>query len=145
MDIIDRIFELVDKQFKEQKDFAAAVGVSDDTVSDWRRRKSASCTKSKHLTRIAEVLATTTDYLNYGIRPDAEHLTDDERRILAAYRQADEKSRAMVRLALGLDDDMAIAARGGKVVKKPNPVSDETLDELVKATEEAAKKENDQY
>lgn len=103
MDIIDRIFELVDKQFKEQKDFAAAVGVSDDTVSDWRRRKSASCTKSKHLTRIAEVLGTSTDYLNYGIRPDAEHLTDDERRLLAAYRQADEKSRAMVRLALNLD------------------------------------------
>ena len=25
MDIIDRIFELVDKQFKEQKDFAAAL------------------------------------------------------------------------------------------------------------------------
>ena len=104
MDIIDRIFELVDKQFKEQKDFAAAVGVSDDTVSDWRRRKSESCTKSKHLTRIAEILGTTTDYLSYGIRPEAEHLTDEERQLLAAYRQADEKSRAMVRLALNLDD-----------------------------------------
>ena len=69
MDIIDRIFELVDKQFKEQKDFAAAVGVSDDTVSDWRRRKSASCTKSKHLTRIAEVLGTTTEYLLTGSGP----------------------------------------------------------------------------
>ena len=69
MDIIDRIFELVDKQFKEQKDFAAAVGVSDDTVSDWRRRKSASCTKSKHLTRIAEVLGTTTEYLLTGNGP----------------------------------------------------------------------------
>lgn len=103
MDIIDRIFELVDKQFKEQKDFAAAVGVSDDTVSDWRRRKSASCTKSKHLARIAEVLGTTTDYLNYGTQPGAKHLTEDERRLLTAYRQADEKSRAMVRLALNLD------------------------------------------
>lgn len=104
MDIIDRIFELVDKQFKEQKEFATVVGVSDDTVSNWRRRVSASCTKSKYLTRIAEVLGTTTDYLNYGIRPEAENLTDDERRLLAAYRQADEKSRAMVRLALNLDD-----------------------------------------
>ena len=69
MDIIDRIFELVDKQFKEQKDFAAAVGVSDDTVSDWRRRKSASCPKSKPLTRIAEVLGTTTEYLLTGNGP----------------------------------------------------------------------------
>ena len=103
MDIVDRIFDLVDKQFKEQKDFAAAVGVSDDTVSNWRRRISASCTKSKHLARIADVLGTTTDYLNYGSRPDAEHLTDEERQLLAAYRKADEKSRAMVRLALNMD------------------------------------------
>lgn len=66
MDIVDRIFELVDAQFKEQKDFAAAVGVSDDTASDWRRRKSASCTKSKYLTKIAETLNTTTEYLLTG-------------------------------------------------------------------------------
>ena len=44
----------------------------------------------------------------------------------SAYQQADERSRAMVRLALGLDDDMAIAARGGWVVKKPSPASAET-------------------
>ena len=147
MDIIDRIFELVDKQFKEQKDFAAAVGVSDDTVSDWRRRKSASCTKSKHLTRIAEVLGTTTDFLNYGYQPFstlpcAAPLDPESLDIAAAYQQADERSRAMVRLALGLDDAMANAARGGKVVKKPSPVSAETLDELSRATEKAAEKEN---
>ena len=110
MDIVDRIFDLVDKQFKEQKDFAAAVGVSDDTVSNWRRRISASCTKSKHLARIADVLGTTTDYLNYGSRPDAEHLTDEERQLLAAYRKADEKSRAMVRLALNMDSADSINA-----------------------------------
>ena len=95
------IFRFCESYINSQTEFFRFV--SDDTVSDWRRRKSASCTKSKHLTRIAEVLGTTTDYLNYGIRPDAEHLTDDERRLLAAYRQADEKSRALVRLALNLD------------------------------------------
>ena len=100
MDIIDRIFELVDKQFKEQKDFASAVGVSDDTVSNWRRRVSASCTKSKHLARIAEVLGTTTDYLNYGTRPENEHLTDEERQLLLAYRNADARASEMVKLAL---------------------------------------------
>lgn len=100
MDIIDRIFELVDKQFKEQKDFASAVGVSDDTVSNWRRRVSASCTKSKHLARIAEVLGTTTDYLNYGTRPEEAHLTDEERQLLMAYRNADARAREMVKLAL---------------------------------------------
>ena len=107
MDIIDRIFELVDKQFKEQKDFAAAVGVSDDTVSDWRRRKSASCTKSKHLTRIAELLGTTTDYLSYGTRTEAEQLTQEERDLLAAYRKADDRAKEVIHTALkpfGLSD-----------------------------------------
>ena len=152
MDIIDRIFELVDKQFKEQKDFATAVGVSDDTVSNWRRRISASCTKSKHLTRIAEVLGTTTDYLTAGRGPidwsrtmALSSLDSESRDLVIAYQQADERSRAMVRLALGLDDDTAIAARGGRVVKKPSPVSAETLDDLSPATEKEAKEENSQF
>ncbi len=152
MDIIDRIFELVDKQFKEQKDFATAVGVSDDTVSNWRRRISASCTKSKHLTRIAEVLGTTTDYLTAGRGPidwsrtmALSSLDSESRDLIIAYQQADERSRAMVRLALGLDDDTAIAARGGRVVKKPKPVSAETLDDLSRATEKEAEKENERF
>lgn len=152
MDIIDRIFELVDKQFKEQKDFATAVGVSDDTVSNWRRRISASCTKSKHLTRIAEVLGTTTDYLTAGRGPidwsrtmALSSLDSESRDLVIAYQQADERSRAMVRLALGLDDDTAIAARGGRGVKKPKPVSAETLDDLSQATEKEAKEENSQF
>ena len=152
MDIIDRIFELVDKQFKEQKDFATAVGVSDDTVSNWRRRISASCTKSKHLTRIAEVLGTTTDYLTAGRGPidwsrtmALSSLDSESRDLVIAYQQADERSRAMVRLALGLDDDTAIAARGGRGVKKPEPVSAETLDDLSQATEKEAEKENERF
>ena len=152
MDIIDRIFELVDKQFKEQKDFATAVGVSDDTVSNWRRRISASCTKSKHLTRIAEVLGTTTDYLTAGRGPidwsrtmALSSLDSESRDLVIAYQQADERSRAMVRLALGLDDDTAIAARGGRGIKKPKPVSAETLDDLSRATEKEAKEENSQF
>ena len=80
-----------------------------------------------------------------GPAPVSASLDPESMDVAAAYQRADERSRAMVRLALGLDDDMAIAARGGKVVKKPSPVSAETLDELSRATEEAAKKENDQF
>lgn len=119
-----RIFELADKQFAEQQDFAVAIGKKPSVVSQWRMGRTKSYRSC--LPKIAEVLGTTTDYLNYGSRPEAEHLTDEERQLLAAYQQADERSRAMVRLALGLDEDTAIAARGGKVVKKPSPVSAET-------------------
>lgn len=107
MDVIDRIFKLVDSKFKEQREFAAAIGVSEDTVSDWRRKKSESCTKAKYLARIAEVLETTTDYLSYGIQPESDQISQHEREILAAYRKADERAKEMVKVALkpfGLSD-----------------------------------------
>lgn len=67
MDIVDRIFELVDAKFKEQKDFADAIGVPAPRVSEWRKRKSASY--QRYLSKIAEALDTTTDYLVSGDGP----------------------------------------------------------------------------
>ena len=67
LDAVDRIFELLDETDMEQQAFAAAVGVSDDTASNWRRRKSASY--AKYLTQIADVLDTTTEYLLTGEGP----------------------------------------------------------------------------
>lgn len=58
MDTRTRIFELLDKQEMEQKAFAEAVGVSEDTVSNWRRGVSKSY--SRYLVKIAQVLGTTT-------------------------------------------------------------------------------------
>lgn len=64
MDTVDRIFEILDRLPMEQQEFAKLVGVSDDTASDWRRRRSASYTK--RLTKIAEVLGTSVEYLLTG-------------------------------------------------------------------------------
>lgn len=152
MDIVDRIFEIVDAKYNEQQEFSAALGLDPTIPSRWKKRKSTSY--QKYLPQIADVLGTTTQYLLTGEGPkyktswpapvsacfDPETLD-----VAAAYQQADERSRAMVRLALGLDDDMAIAARGGRVVKKPSPVSAETLDKLSRATAKAAEKENNRY
>lgn len=66
-DIVDRIFELVDEKFKEQKDFASALGVPAPRVSEWRKRKSASYQRC--LAKIADVLNTTTEYLLTGEGP----------------------------------------------------------------------------
>lgn len=67
MDTAKRIFELVDSQFKEQKEFAAAIGVSDKIVSQWR----VGTTRSyrSRIARIAEALGTTTEYLLTGDGP----------------------------------------------------------------------------
>lgn len=64
MDAVDRIFALLDKMPIEQQEFAKRVGVSDDTASNWRRRKSASYTK--YLSEIADTLGTTVEYLLAG-------------------------------------------------------------------------------
>lgn len=67
MDIVDRIFELVSQEFKEQKDFAVALGLIPQRVSAWKRRTSASYTK--YLPQIADALGTTTEYLLTGNGP----------------------------------------------------------------------------
>lgn len=64
LDIVERIFELADKQFPEQREFAAAIGVTPSIVSEWRRRKSASYVK--RLEKISQVLGTTPQYLLSG-------------------------------------------------------------------------------
>ena len=66
-DTVDRIFDLVDQQYKEQRDFARAIGVTPSIVSEWRRRKSASF--HKRLPQIAATLGTTAEYLLTGQEP----------------------------------------------------------------------------
>ena len=67
MDTVDRISDLVDQQYKEQRDFARAIGVTPSIVSEWRRRKSASF--HKRLPQIAATLGTTAEYLLTGQEP----------------------------------------------------------------------------
>ena len=75
MDTVTRIFELADDQFKEQKDFAAAIGVSDKIVSQWR----VGTTRSyrTRIATIAEALNTTTEYLLTGSGPKQKSAVSD--------------------------------------------------------------------
>ena len=94
MDTVDRIFDLLDKMPIEQQEFAKLVGVSDDTASNWRRRKSASY--SKYLSKIADVLGTTVEYL----------LTGEKGKAAPAPKSEDELVNAI------------ILGRDGKAVKR---------------------------
>ena len=64
MDTKARIFELLDKRGIEQKSFALTLGVSEDTVSNWRRGVSKSY--NRYLVQIAQVLGVTSEYLLTG-------------------------------------------------------------------------------
>lgn len=76
MDIVDRIFELVDEKFKEQRDFASALGVAASVISAWRRRKSTSF--NKYLPQIAETLETSVEYLLTGKKDPAPAVSDSD-------------------------------------------------------------------
>lgn len=94
MDTVDRIFEILDRLPMEQREFAKLVGVSDDTASDWRRRRSASYTK--RLAKISEVLGTSVEYL----------LTGEKKEPAPAPKNGDELVNAI------------ILGRDGKAVKR---------------------------
>lgn len=64
---VDRIFVLADAMFREQKDFASALGVVPTKISEWRRGKSQSW--RKRLPEIARCLNTSTEYLLTGEGP----------------------------------------------------------------------------
>ena len=67
MDLQARIFELLDEAHMEQKQFASILGTTDKTVSAWRTGRSKSYTK--YISRIADALGTTTEYLLTGNGP----------------------------------------------------------------------------
>lgn len=64
MEIVDRIFSLIQEKGIEQKSFAAQVGVSPQKVSEWKNGKAKSYTK--YLPQIAEALETTVQWLATG-------------------------------------------------------------------------------
>lgn len=109
MDIVDRMFKLVDANYQEQKDFAADIGVHPTRVSEWRRRKSASYVKRLEI--ISKKLGTSPQYLLLGEEPESEKenvpesdtLSEESLRLLTAYQQAAPELQAAVRRVLGLE------------------------------------------
>ena len=112
LNTVERIFALVDAKYKEQRDFADAIGVSASMVSQWRM----GITKSyqKRLPQIAEALGTTTEYLLTGkevsypdhtvIRVSGRHnISEDAREVAFAYDDASPELQAAVRRVLGLE------------------------------------------
>lgn len=90
MDIVDRIFELVDEKPWEQRKFAKEVGVTASVVSEWRRRKSASYVK--RLEKISEALGTTPQYLLYGNESDKKvPTTEAEKKELTPAKEGESR------------------------------------------------------
>lgn len=84
LDAVDRLFALVDEKYREQKDFAAEIGVVPQRVSQWKKRTSKSYTK--YLPQITAALGTTAEYILTGQEkkspaPEGAGLTQEFARI----------------------------------------------------------------
>ena len=95
MDIVDRIFDLVQEKHLEQKEFAKLVGVAPSKVSEWKKRKSASYVKRLEI--ISKELDTTPQYLLYGNESDKK----------APTTEAEKISKAATPEGSGLTDEFA--------------------------------------
>ena len=96
METSNRIFELADKKYPEQRDFAAEIGVAPSVVSAWRNKKSEAYMKRRP--QIAEILNTTVEYL----------LTGEKKEPAPTPKNGDELDRDTIMAAfMGGDMDMS--------------------------------------
>lgn len=82
MGAAERLFALVDEKYREQRDFAADLGITPSIVSEWRRGKSESFTKEKHISKICAILHTTPEYILTGIKSGPSPERDELRKRL---------------------------------------------------------------
>ena len=88
--IREKVLSLIDTEFESDAAFERALGLADKTVNNWRRGRSSS------FLRLLPVLSekfgvTVGELLDVPLQKDAAELSDDEVRLLTAYR----RSRAM--------------------------------------------------
>lgn len=147
--IKNRIFALLDEKGISQKEFAKMLGVSSQTVTDWKKGKSRSY--SLKLSAIAEALDTTPIWLYFGegrkfISPEDRKKENEWR--LSVLKEASEKQHGEIldnlyKIApfFALDDDgfRSIAESAGvsldevfQRIKKPAlPLESELDEELI--------------
>ena len=65
-EIVARIFDLVGQKFKEQQDFADALGISPKVLSTWKRKENPVKSWRGCIKKIAEVLGVSVEYLLTG-------------------------------------------------------------------------------
>lgn len=101
----ERLFALVDAKYAEQKEFAAELGITPSIVSEWRRGKSESFANLKYISRIAELLGVSTEYILTGDAParprEGDELLDAVRGLNAENRQ---KAQEYIEMLLALQD-----------------------------------------
>ena len=100
--IRERILSLIDSEFESDAAFERALGLSEKTVNNWRRGRSASYMKM--LPRLAEEFRVNVgELLDMPLSRDTSELSEDELHLLHLYRRSrtmPQKLRAALRETL---------------------------------------------
>lgn len=115
---LNRIFEMMKLRGLTQKEFAKRLGVSSQTITDWKNGKSLSFMEGRYMVEMAKILDSNTEYLMFGDGPKEAKdklpykgwnepddfgrmfLTREEIGLIQAFRNADGRTQAIVKLAL---------------------------------------------
>ncbi len=82
-----RIITLIESEFESDAAFERAMGLSDKTVNNWRRGRSASFMKM--LPRLSEEFGVNIgELMNMPLRRDTSELSEEELHLLRLYRKA---------------------------------------------------------
>jgi len=95
---MNRIKELRLNRGWKQSDLAKAINITRAAVGHYETGYRSLDVETIH--KLCDIFGCTADYLLGRSEQTAPDLTDEEARLIAAFREADEDSRAMVLLAL---------------------------------------------
>lgn len=121
-EVRERIFSRLEELNISQKDLAMELGLPAQTVTDWKKGKSNSFlrylpTLSQILKQPFGWLLSGGEYLEFLSQKDAIPqfpVSEEEKRLLLAYRAADCRARDMV--ALALEPWLQAGEKGGKAM-----------------------------
>lgn len=117
--IRERVLSLVDSEFESDAAFERELGLSEKTVSNWRRGRSASF--MRHLPELSELFGVNVgELLDIPLSAEGDQLSDEERELLTLYRKSNilpKKMRRALTETLESTINMYIAAGEGRKKK----------------------------
>lgn len=92
--IREKILSLIDTEFESDAAFERALGLADKTVNNWRRGRSSSFLRL--IPTLSEKFGVTvSEILDVPISKDSSELSDDEIKLLTAYRRSRTMSKEL--------------------------------------------------
>jgi transcriptional regulator with XRE-family HTH domain len=95
MQVVQRVFQLLEEQGKGQKELAHFLNVSPTTVSAWKKRNSD--IPSSYISAIADFLNVSCEYILTGKKNSSSEFSEDEIKVLRYYNRLNEDHQDLIK------------------------------------------------